>query len=134
MQISALSYDSYVGVIGVGRIVRGRLRPNQQVIVHSANGKERKGKVLNVKGYLGLDRIDVAEAKAGDIVCINGIDGLCISDTLCDPDHVEALPALTVDEPTVSMTFSVNDSPFAGKAEPLISLRYLVVVSCIFQY
>jgi GTP-binding protein len=123
MQISALSYDSYVGVIGVGRIVRGRLRPNQQVIVHSANGKERKGKVLNVKGYLGLDRIDVAEAKAGDIVCINGIDGLCISDTLCDPDHVEALPALTVDEPTVSMTFSVNDSPFAGKEGKYVTSR-----------
>jgi GTP-binding protein len=123
MQISALSYDSYVGVIGVGRIVRGRLRPNQQVIVHSANGNERKGKVLNVKGYLGLDRIDVAEAKAGDIVCINGIDGLCISDTLCDPDHVEALPALSVDEPTVSMTFSVNDSPFAGKEGKYVTSR-----------
>jgi GTP-binding protein len=123
MQISALSYDSYVGVIGVGRIVRGRLRPNQQVIVHSANGKERKGKVLNVRGYLGLDRIDVTEAKAGDIVCINGIDGLCISDTLCDPDHVEALPALSVDEPTVSMTFSVNDSPFAGKEGKYVTSR-----------
>lgn len=123
MQISALSYDSYVGVIGVGRIVRGRLRPNQQVIVHSANGKERKGKVLNVKGYLGLERIDVAEAKAGDIVCINGIDGLSISDTLCDPDHVEALPPLSVDEPTVSMTFSVNDSPFAGKEGKYVTSR-----------
>jgi GTP-binding protein len=123
MQISALSYDSYVGVIGVGRIVRGRLKPNQQVIVHSANGKERKGKVLNVKGYLGLDRIDVQEAKAGDIVCINGIDGLSISDTLCDPDNVEALPPLSVDEPTVSMTFSVNDSQFAGKEGKYVTSR-----------
>ncbi len=123
MQISALDYDSYVGVIGIGRIVRGRMKPNEQVIIHSANGKERKGKILNVKGYLGLDRIDVEEAKAGDIVCINGIDGLSISDTLCDPDNVEALPALSVDEPTVSMTFSVNDSPFAGKEGKFVTTR-----------
>ena len=114
MQISALAYDSYVGVIGVGRITRGKLKPGQQVIVKSADGKERKGKVLNVKGYLGLEQIETQLASAGDIVCINGIDGLSISDTLCDPEHVEALPALSVDEPTVSMTFIVNDSPFAG--------------------
>ncbi len=123
MQISALDYDSYVGVIGIGRIVRGRLKSNQQVVIHSSSGKERKGKVLNVKGYLGLDRVDVEEAKAGDIVCINGIDGLSISDTLCDPDHVEALPALTVDEPTVSMTFIVNDSPFAGQDGKFVTTR-----------
>ncbi|MGH1485621.1 MAG: translational GTPase TypA [Cellvibrionaceae bacterium] len=123
MQISALDYDSYVGVIGVGRITRGTLKANQQVVIHSADGKERKGKVLNVKGYLGLDRVDVEEAKAGDIVCINGIDGLSISDTLCDPDNVEALPALTVDEPTVSMTFMVNDSPFAGQDGKYVTTR-----------
>ncbi len=123
MQISALDYDSYVGVIGIGRIVRGRLKSNQQVVIHSSNGKERKGKVLNVKGYLGLERVDVEEAKAGDIVCINGIDGLSISDTLCDPDHVEAMPALSVDEPTVSMTFIVNDSPFAGQDGKFVTTR-----------
>lgn len=123
MQISALDYDSYVGVIGIGRITRGRLKSNQQVIIHSADGKERKGKVLNVKGYLGLERIDVEEAKAGDIVCITGIDGLSISDTLCDPDNVEALPALSVDEPTVSMTFMVNDSPFAGLDGKYVTTR-----------
>ena len=123
MQISALAYDSYVGVIGVGRITRGKLKANQQVIVKEANGDERKGKVLNVKGYLGLDRIDVEEAKAGDIVCINGIDGLGISDTLCDPECVEALPPLSVDEPTVSMTFSVNDSPFAGLEGKYVTSR-----------
>jgi len=123
MQISALAYDSYVGVIGVGRITRGKLKANQQVIVKQANGDERKGKVLNVKGYLGLDRIDVEEAKAGDIVCINGIDGLGISDTLCDPECVEALPPLSVDEPTVSMTFSVNDSPFAGLEGKYVTSR-----------
>ncbi|MEH6543972.1 MAG: translational GTPase TypA [Porticoccaceae bacterium] len=114
MQISALDYDSYVGVIGVGRITRGALRPNQVVTVVDHEGKERKGKVLNVKGYMGLDRIDTDMSEAGDIVAINGIDGLGISDTLCDPDHVEAMPPLSVDEPTVSMMFLVNDSPFAG--------------------
>ncbi len=123
MQISALAYDSYVGVIGIGRITRGRLKPNQQVVIHSANEKQRKGKILNVKGYLGLERIDVEVAKAGDIVCITGIDGLSISDTLCDPDCVEALPPLTVDEPTVSMTFMVNDSPFAGKEGKYVTTR-----------
>lgn len=123
MQVSALDYDSYVGVIGVGRITRGTLKPNQQVIIKGADGNERKGKVLNVKGYLGLDRIDTDLASAGDIVCINGIDKLSISDTLCDPECVEALPPLSVDEPTVSMTFSVNDSPFAGKEGKYVTSR-----------
>ena len=123
MQVSALDYDSYVGVIGVGRITRGKLNPNQQVVIKSANGDERKGKVLNVKGYLGLERVDVEQASAGDIVCINGIDGLQISDTLCDLEHVEALPALSVDEPTVSMTFMVNDSPFAGLEGKYVTSR-----------
>lgn len=123
MQISALDYDSYVGVIGVGRITRGSLKPNQQVVVKDADGKERKGKVLNVKGYLGLDRVDTDEASAGDIVCINGIDGLGISDTLCDPEHVEALPPLSVDEPTVSVNFIVNDSPFAGQDGKFVTTR-----------
>ena len=123
MQISALAYDSYVGVVGVGRISRGKLKPGQQVIVKSADGKERKGKVLNVKGYLGLEQIETQLAGAGDIVCINGIDGLGISDTLCDPDHIEALPPLSVDEPTVSMTFIVNDSPFAGLDGKYVTTR-----------
>jgi len=123
MQISALDYDSYVGVIGVGRITRGSLKPNQQVVVKSVDGKERKGKILNVKGYLGLDKIETELATAGDIVCINGIEGLSISDTLCDPEHIEILPALSVDEPTVSMTFSVNDSPFAGLEGKYVTTR-----------
>jgi GTP-binding protein len=123
MQISALAYDSYVGVIGVGRITRGTLKPGQQVVVKAADGKERKGKVLNVKGYLGLDQVETTLAEAGDIVCINGIDGLGISDTLCDPDHIEALPALSVDEPTVSMTFIVNNSPFAGLEGKYVTTR-----------
>lgn len=123
MQVSALDYDAYVGVIGIGRITRGSLSPNQQVVIKSADGKERKGKVLNVKGYHGLARVDTDKAGAGDIVCINGIDGLSISDTLCDPICVEALPALSVDEPTVSMTFMVNDSPFVGKEGKFITTR-----------
>tara|TARA_R110002074_G_scaffold145034_2_gene293509 strand:+ start:142641 stop:144461 length:1821 start_codon:yes stop_codon:yes gene_type:complete len=123
MQISSLAYDSYVGVIGVGRITSGSLKPNQTVIVVDSKGNQRKGKVLNVKGHLGLDRIDVDEAFAGDIVCINGIDGLGISDTLCHPDRVEAMPPLSVDEPTVSMTFSVNNSPFAGQEGKYITSR-----------
>ena len=123
MQVSALAYDSYVGVIGVGKITRGKLKPGQQVIVKSAGGEQRKGKVLNVKGYLGLEQIETQLAGAGDIVCINGIDGLAISDTLCDPDHIEALPPLSVDEPTVSMTFIVNDSPFAGLEGKYVTTR-----------
>ncbi len=114
MQVSALDYDSYIGVIGIGRISRGSLRPGQQVTIIDNKGDERKGKVLNVKGYLGLDRVDTDLAEAGDIVTINGIEGLGISDTLCDPECVEARPALSVDEPTVSMVFLVNNSPFAG--------------------
>lgn len=125
MQISALDYSSYVGVIGIGRIARGSLKPNQQVIVAGADNKQKKGKVLTVMGHLGLERIEVPEARAGDIVCITGIDGLNISDTLCDPSTVELLPALTVDEPTVSMTFQVNDSPFAGKEGKYVTSRNL---------
>ncbi|PHS72961.1 MAG: translational GTPase TypA [Cycloclasticus sp.] len=123
MQISSLAYDSYVGVIGVGRITRGSLKPGQTVTVVDSENKQRKGKVLNVKGHLGLERIEVEEAFAGDIICINGIDGLGISDTLCDPEHIDAMPPLSVDEPTVSMTFSVNNSPFAGQDGKYITSR-----------
>ena len=123
LQISALDYSSYVGVIGVGRITRGILRPNSQVVVVDAEGASRKGRVLQVMGYMGLERVEVADAEAGDIVCITGIEGLNISDTLCHPDTPEALPALSVDEPTVSMTFQVNDSPFAGKEGKYVTSR-----------
>lgn len=123
MQISALDYNSYVGVIGVGRITRGKLKPNDAVVVVGADGETKKGKVLKVMGYMGLERVEVEEAKAGDIVCITGIDGLSISDTVCAPDAVEALPALSVDEPTVSMTFMVNDSPFAGLEGKFVTSR-----------
>ena len=125
MQISALDYNSYVGVIGIGRIKRGKMKPNMQVVVAGADSSKRKAKVLQVMGYDGLERVDVEEAQAGDIVCITGIDKLNISDTICDPENVEILPPLSVDEPTVSMTFQVNDSPFAGREGKYISSRNL---------
>ena len=125
MQISALDYNSYVGVIGIGRIKRGKIRPNDQVVVVSSDEEQRKGKILQVMGYNGLERNEVSEAQAGDIVCITGIDQLNISDTICNPEKVEALEALSVDEPTVSMTFQVNDSPFAGREGKYISSRNL---------
>ena len=123
MQISALDYSSYVGVIGIGRITRGVLTPNTQVVVVDPKGGTRKGRILQVMGYLGLERFDVESAEAGDIVCITGIEGLNISDTLCDPALVEAMPPLSVDEPTVSMTFQVNDSPFAGREGKYVTSR-----------
>jgi len=123
MQISALDYNSYVGVIGVGRVTRGSVKPNAQVVIIDDDGKTRKGKVLQVMGYHGLDRVDIEQANAGDIVCITGIEGLGISDTVCSPNHVEARPPLSIDEPTVSMTFQVNDSPFAGKEGKFITTR-----------
>ena len=123
MQISALDYNSYVGVIGVGRITRGKLKPNEQIVIVDSEGVSRKGRVLQVMGYSGLERVDVIEAEAGEIVCVTGIDKLNISDTICSPDHPEALTPLTVDEPTVSMTFQVNNSPFAGLEGKFVTSR-----------
>ena len=123
MQISALDSNSYVGVIGIGRITCGKLKPNDQVVVIDAQEKQRKGKILQVMSHDGLERIEVSEAEAGDIVCITGIENLYISDTLCDPLKIEALPLLSVDEPTVSMTFQVNDSPFAGQEGKFVTSR-----------
>lgn len=125
MQISALDYSSYVGVIGVGRVTGGTAKVNMPVIIVDREGNQRKGKILQVKSHLGLERVDVNEARAGEIICITGIDKLNISDTLCDPDHVEAMPPLTVDEPTISMTFQVNDSPFAGLDGKFVTTRNL---------
>ena len=123
MQISALDYTSYVGVIGVGRIMRGQLSRNMPVVIASADGSQRNGKVLNAMVYHGLERVDAEHAEAGEIVCITGINGLNISDTICAPAAVEVLPALSVDEPTVSMTFQVNNSPFAGQDGKYITSR-----------
>lgn len=123
MQISSLDYNSFVGVIGVGRIQRGSVKTNTPVVVVDKDGNKRNGRILQVMGYHGLERVEVPVAHAGDIVCITGIDALNISDTICDPQNVEALPPLSVDEPTVSMTFQVNDSPFAGREGKFVTSR-----------
>lgn len=125
MQISALDYNSYVGVLGLGRVKRGTISSGDSLMVISRDGKKRRGKVLQVMGFEGLDRVEVESASAGDIVCISGIEGLQISDTLCDSDHLEALPPLEVDEPTISMTFQVNTSPFAGRDGKFVTSRNL---------
>ncbi|MCP4411880.1 MAG: GTP-binding protein, partial [Gammaproteobacteria bacterium] len=125
MQISALDYSSYVGAIGVGRITRGKIQSAQQVMVIDAEGKTRKCRINQVLGYMGLERSEVNQASAGDIIAITGIDRPMISDTICDIDTIEALPALTVDEPTVTMTFQVNNSPFAGKEGKYLTSRQI---------
>jgi GTP-binding protein len=114
LQVSSLDYNSYVGVIGIARIKRGRIKNNQPVTVIDSESQQRNGRILQVFGFLGLERVEVAEAQAGDIIAFTGIEKLNISDTLCDPERIEALPPLSIDEPTVSMTFQVNTSPFAG--------------------
>ncbi|MCS3834786.1 GTP-binding protein [Aeromonas veronii] len=126
MQISQLDYNSYVGVIGIGRITRGRVKTNQQVTIVGADGKTRNGKVGQVLGYLGLSRTEVTDAQAGDIIAITGLGELKISDTICDNGAVEALPPLSVDEPTVNMTFQVNTSPFAGKEGKFVTSRNIL--------
>jgi len=123
MQISQLDYSSFLGVIGIGRIARGKIKTNTQVIAIGADGKKRQGRILKIMGHSGLHRVEVDEAQAGDIICISGLDQIHISDTLCDINNVEALPPLTVDEPTVSMTFQVNDSPFCGKEGKFVTSR-----------
>ena len=125
LQVSALSYSSYVGVIGVGRIERGRLERNARVTVVGADGREKSGRILQIFGFHGLDKVEQQSAEAGQIIAFTGIDGLNISDTICDPDAVEALPALVVDEPTITMTFHVNDSPFAGREGKYVTSRNL---------
>ncbi len=125
MQVTSLDYNSYVGVIGVGRIERGKVKTNTPVTVVDIEGKTRNGRVLTVMGFMGLQREEVAEAEAGDIIAFTGLDPLNISDTLCDPSAVEALPPLTVDEPTVTMTFQVNNSPMAGKEGKFVTTRQI---------
>jgi GTP-binding protein len=125
MQISSLDYSSYVGAIGVGRITRGKVKTNSPVVIIDREGNTRSGRIQQIMGYLGLNRVEVPEAEAGDIVAITGIEGIRISDTLCDPKFPDSLPSLTVDEPTVSMTFQVNDSPFCGKSGKYVTSRHI---------
>jgi len=123
MQVTTLDYSAFLGVIGIGRITRGTMKEKSQVKVVDAEGQARTGKIVKLMTHMGLERVETQQATAGDIVCITGIDGLNISDTICDVDNVEALPALSVDEPTVSMTFQVNTSPFAGLEGKLVTSR-----------
>ncbi|OGI51867.1 MAG: GTP-binding protein TypA [Candidatus Muproteobacteria bacterium RIFCSPLOWO2_01_FULL_60_18] len=125
MQVSSIAYSSYVGAIAIGRITRGMVKTNQPVVVIDHDGKARNGKILQVLGFMGLERTEVPEAMAGDIIAITGIEGPRISDTLCDPNNVEALPPLSVDEPTVTMTFEVNNSPFAGQDGKYVTSRQI---------
>ncbi len=125
MQVTSLDYSSYVGVIGVGRIERGSIKTNTAITVVDTEGKKKNARILQIYGFSGLERVEVDEARAGDIIAFTGIDGLGISDTLCDPEHVEAMPALTVDEPTITMTFQVNNSPFAGKDGKFVTSRQI---------
>ena len=125
LQVSALDYSTYVGVIGIGRIQRGGFSRNDVVCVAGTDGSVREERILQVLGFNGLDRIELDAASAGDIVAFTGVDGLRISDTLCDPSCIDPLPALKVDEPTLSMTFQVNDSPFAGQDGKFVTSRNL---------
>lgn len=126
MQISQLDYNNYVGVIGIGRIKRGRVKPNQQVTIIDSEGNKRNGKVGQVLSHLGLQRYESEIAEAGDIIAITGLGELGISDTICDTNAVEALPALSVDEPTVTMFFNVNNSPFSGKEGKYVTSRQIL--------
>jgi GTP-binding protein len=125
MQVSNLDYSSYVGAIAVGRVTRGKVKPNQQVMVVKYDGEQHRAKIGLVYGYLGLERFEVEEATAGDIIAVTGLEAPNVSDTLCHPEHVEAMPRLSVDEPTVSMTFQVNTSPFAGREGKYLTSRQL---------
>ncbi|MGD8928537.1 MAG: translational GTPase TypA [Lysobacterales bacterium] len=125
MRVSSLDYSSYVGVIGIGRVQRGRVRPNQPICVVGSDGHQRNARVLQVLGFHGLKRVEVDSAQAGDIIAVTGVEDLQISDTLCARDAPEPLPPLTVDEPTISMTFRVNNSPFAGREGKYLTSRQL---------
>ena len=125
MQVSTLAYNSYVGAIAIGRITRGRVRRNMPIVVAKLDGDQHRGKIGLVYGFHGLERVEVEEAAAGDIVAISGVEAPNVSDTFCDPERVESLPSLAVDEPTVSMTFQVNNSPFAGREGKYVTSRQL---------
>jgi len=125
MQISSLSYSSYVGAIGIGRITRGSIKTNTPVVVVDPEGNKRNARIMQVFDFLGLERIETSMAEAGDIIAITGVDNIRISDTLCDPEAPEAMPALSVDEPTISMSFHVNNSPFAGREGKYVTSRQI---------
>ncbi|HOW76427.1 MAG TPA: translational GTPase TypA [Candidatus Competibacteraceae bacterium] len=123
LQVSSLDYNSYVGVIGIGRIRRGKVKTNTPVVILDRHGNRRNGRILQILGFQGIERIEFPEASAGGIIAFTGIDKLGISDVICDPNAVEPLPPLKVDEPTMSMTFQVNTSPFAGREGKYVTSR-----------
>ena len=125
MQVSSLVYNSYVGIIGIGRVSRGSIKTNTQITVINTKGKNRPGRVLQIYKLLGLERFEIPQASAGDIIAVSGIDDLGIAETICSSNHPEALPLLTIDEPTVSMTFQVNDSPFCGMEGKYVTSRQI---------
>ena len=125
MQVSALGHSNYVGLIGIGRVTRGSIRRNSPVSVIATNGRQRPARIAQLFGFLGLEKVEIPEAKAGEIIAFTGVEKLAISDTLCHPDHAEPLPSLTVDQPTISMMFQVNDSPLAGKEGKFVTSRQL---------
>ncbi len=125
LQVSSLDYSSYVGVIGIGRIQRGSIKSNTPVVIVDRENNRRNGRILQILGFHGIERVEFPEASAGDIIAFTGVDNLGISDTLCDPTQVETLPPLSVDEPTVSMTFQVNNSPFAGREGKYLTSRQI---------
>ncbi len=125
MRVSTLDYNSYVGVIGIGRVQRGSVKPNQRITAVDRHGEQRNARILQVLGFRGLKRVETEQANAGDIIAVTGVENLRISDTLCDREAVEALPPLTVDEPTISMTFRVNNSPFSGREGKYLTSRQL---------
>lgn len=124
-QVSLLDYNDYVGRIGIGRIFRGRIRVGEQVVVMKNDGSTKSFRVTKLFGFIGLKRIEIKEAKAGDIVALSGMDDLNVGETICPPDHLEALPEVRIDEPTLQMTFVVNNSPFAGKEGKYITSRQI---------
>ncbi len=126
MQISAIDYSSFVGAIGVGRVRGGKIKTNTPIAVVAADGKIRNARVLQIMGFHGLERVEVEQAQAGDIIAVTGIEGIGISDTLCDRDHPAGLPPLTVDQPTVTMMFQVNTSPFCGQDGKYVTSRQIL--------
>ncbi|MBS9778094.1 MAG: translational GTPase TypA [Gammaproteobacteria bacterium] len=125
MRVSSLGYDNFKGVIGIGRINRGKITNNTPITLIDSDGKTRNSRILQIYTFLGLEKVETDSAQAGDIVSITGIEDLNISDTICDPQHVEAITALAVDEPTMSMMFQVNTSPFAGKEGKFVTSRQI---------
>jgi len=125
LQVSSLDYDPYVGVLGIGRISRGQISANTAVTIVRADGTQRNGRVMDLYGFHGLERRPVEVAGAGDIIVFSGIDDLKISDTICDREHPESLPALMIDEPTITMTFQVNKSPFSGREGKFLTSRQI---------